>query len=156
MPVSRGRTGDVRGMPAARVQQVFAEVVQDWIKPGTQFNRTGLRSAIQAVAEAMPGQEELTVKDLGALEVAFMRTVYPVRHEGARGTFTMPLRAVELVRHRDYRLALGRMTPADLLQFVDALRTVEHLTPNLERKVELARRALKHLGLPPQGEARRV
>lgn len=152
------RAGQVRGLPGAVVRELFTGAVEA-IPPGAAFSRADLRAALQAAAVEHTVRGKLDPEEALALEHAFWRTVAPLPGERA-GAHVMPLRAPELVRHRDYRLPGGRLHLADVLQLVALLQQAEDrgvlLTPTLRAKLEQGGKALRALRLPTKGEADRA
>lgn len=154
---TRGPTGEVRGLPATTVRDLFLDALEH-LAPGDKFTRMDFRALLVMVA--LEGKLKLEQEDVMALEHAFWRTVVPVPVTGERGCYLLPDHAEALVRHRLYRVSAGRYGLPDIMQLVALLQHAVDsgiaLTPTLAGQLSTGSAALRALQLPATGKARRV
>lgn len=124
MAEPRGPTGEVSGLPPEQVRRILtplAAEIRD--KDGGRFTRAGLRERI----EERTGLGEEVAENL---VTAFLRSSGAFR-EGP-GDWRLPPDAEGYVRHRDWRLHVGRIGAADVAALVGMMdQHSASLTPRL-------------------------
>ena len=148
MPKPRGATGTVRGMSNRDAERhMLAAVGHIAHRP---FTRAGLRDWFM-------GEHGLTRGKAEGLVFAMTRVPgLVVRVE--KGIFVLCSNAAELVRHRDWRFNVPRLTLGDARVLVAALEEYDatggDLTPLLQDVVRLGRNAITHLERSKRGKQR--
>lgn len=156
MPAPRGRTGDIRGLPQAKVDKLLTGAV-DWLF-GTgdrPFNHRGRFTRPTARDFFTAGRSKVTEHQANGLvdQLIRMDGVQDVSDEelldGTEKAYQLPPTAPLLVRHRRWRLPSGRFNLADTFALLGMLEDPPEgfgeLPAGLEELKLRMQRALTHL-----------
>ena len=138
----RGKTGTVRGLSARRAQECMEKAVEyvERVQQG-HFTRAGVRDYL-VQSEGLPSDKAYGIASAMTLDVS------GISERVGPGLYRLRDGAARLVRHRGWRLNVGKLPLAEAEVLIDALaeyRADHELTPGLERLYKRGRATLRNL-----------